>query len=74
MIFKLSPADLITIRRQLGLSQSGLAAQIGVNKSEIGALETGRRGITRWHRYIYTRLQADVPPTDDEKRVSPAID
>lgn len=44
----MSPETLLALRTLAGLTQSGLAASLGVHRTTVARWETGRSPIPRW--------------------------
>jgi transcriptional regulator with XRE-family HTH domain len=66
-------------RRQRGLSQTELAATLGMSRASLANIETGRQGLLLHHLYrIATSLEVDVgtlmPPQADLALSAPEIE
>jgi DNA-binding transcriptional regulator YiaG len=63
----MTPQELQTLRRRLGLTQAGLAGMLGVTPSTVARWEQGARKISGLAAYALTRLARERGPTRSRK-------
>lgn len=56
----MAPTKLKRIRKELGLTQAGLAKQLGVGQNAVARWETGARGISEPVARLVRRIRAEA--------------
>jgi DNA-binding transcriptional regulator YiaG len=58
-VFSMTPTDLRTARKELGLTQAGLAAKLGVTSTAVAYWERGERPMPEWMALVLRGIKAE---------------